>query len=303
MSYKLNELIALYQSDEYSYFNRLGYRARIERERQLKRLDKEHGRKSLRKISAKTVLNWYGTWVAGSRVASAYKMMGALREVIRFGVIALEDTDCNRLFVALKQMRFQNVGLRNVRLTAAQATMIREKARAFGYHSIALAQALQFELMLSQKDVIGEWLPMDEPDNSEVQFRGRKWVRGLHWPDIGDRMTLTHRTGSGKRIVKFDLRTAPMVQEELLLLPAFMRRESGPMIVCEATALPWEAPEFRRKWRMIADNAGIPKNIRNMDSKPAGIIIGGPHRARSSRQVTMNDIHRAIRTRRDLRET
>lgn len=305
MGYKLNELINLYQSDDHSYFQRLSYRTRIERERLLKRIGQEHGRDSLQKIRTKTLLNWYSAWVTGSKVASAYKMMGALREVIRFGVVGLDDPDpdCVRLSSALNQMRFQNAGFRNVRLTVEQATVIRKKAREFGYHSVALAQALQFELMLSQKDVIGEWVPVDEPDKSETEWHKKKWVRGLQWSDINDTMILTHRTGSSKRIIKFDLKTAPMVQEELRLLPAFMRLTSGPMIVCEATAMPWEAYEFRRKWRMIADYAGVPKNVRNMDSKPAGIIIGGPHRARSSRQVRINDIHRAVRMGRELRET
>jgi hypothetical protein len=67
--------------------------------------------------------------------------------------------------------------------------------------------------------------------------------------------------------------------------------------------MPWEAAEFRRKWRMIANAACVPSYIRNADSKPSGIIIGGPHRARSSRRITYSDILYAMKTGRELRET
>ena len=40
-----------------------------------------------------------------------------------------------------------------------------EKAHEMRRDSIALAQAIQFETGLSQKDVIGEWVPESELQN------------------------------------------------------------------------------------------------------------------------------------------
>jgi hypothetical protein len=37
-----------------------------------------------------------------------------------------------------------------------------------GWHSIALAQAIQFDCALRQKDVIGEWVPESEPGEPKL---------------------------------------------------------------------------------------------------------------------------------------
>src|SRR4051794_21715738 len=84
----------------------------------------------------------------------------------------------------------------------------------FGWYSIALAQALQFELMLSQKDVIGEWVPVGEPGESDVVHDGQKWLRGLRWSNIDNKLILWHAAGSSERRIEVDLRTAPMILEE-----------------------------------------------------------------------------------------
>jgi hypothetical protein len=38
------------------------------------------------------------------------------------------------------------------------------------------------------------------------------------------------------------------------LLPA-----SGPIVICDTNGLPWTDCEFRRKWRKVANAAGVPK--------------------------------------------
>lgn len=50
------------------------------------------------------------------------------------------------------------------------------------------------------------------------------------------------------------------------LLPA-----SGPLIINDVTGLPWTANEYRRKWRLVATKAGVPKNVWNMDSRSGAI--------------------------------
>ena len=71
--------------------------------------------------------------------------------------------------------------------------------------------------------------------------------------------------------VEIDLKQAPMVMEELALLGE--RPRTGPMIICEANGYPWSANEFRRKWRMVANEAGIPMNVKNMDSGKSDQVI------------------------------
>ena len=196
----------------------------------------------------------------------------------------LEDGECIRLLNILSQTRFPNAVSRNLRITAEQVKTVRVKAHRRGWGSIALAQALQFELMLSQKDVIGEWVPISEPDTSAVVGPKGKWLTGLRWEEIDKDLILRRNQNSenGKE-VEFDLKLAPMVIEEFALwsrtpiaklnraaLPA-----SGPVVLCEITAYPWSTAEFRRKWRILAKDAGVPDSIKNRNS-PRGGTARGP---------------------------
>jgi hypothetical protein len=176
-----------------------------------------------------------------------------------------------------------------------QVKAVRVKAHWQHWDTMAMAQALQFELMLRQKEVIGEWIPISEPGASKVTNDSeRKWLMGLCWEQIDENLILRHNHSSEKgEDIKFDLKLAPMVLEEFALhvqtpivrltraaLPA-----SGPMIICETTGYPYSTAEFRRKWRIVAKLAGIPDNIKNMDSSPAGMIFRGPDRAPPPRAI------------------
>jgi hypothetical protein len=169
----------------------------------------------------------------------------------------------------LSKMRFAMPQPRTERLTAEQAIAIRAKAHELGRPSIALAQAFQFELMLRQKDVIGEWVPLAEPGVTDLTADGLKWLRGIRWEEIDQNMVLRHVTSKRQKEIVVSLRNAQMVMEEigrLAEVPA-----SGPIIVSEWDKLPWTSPEFRRWWRICADAAGVPKKVRNMDSRAGGI--------------------------------
>jgi hypothetical protein len=89
---------------------------------------------------------------------------------------------------------------RTERLTAEQAVAVRKVAREhFGWPSIALAQALQFDLMLRQKDVIGEWVPRRGAGHQRRESTGAlestdKWLRGLRWSEVNENLILKHNT-------------------------------------------------------------------------------------------------------------
>ena len=46
---------------------------------------------------------------------------------------------------------------------------------------------------------------------------------------------------------------------------------AGPVILCEVDGWPYRNTEFRRKWRKVATAAGIPKSIKNMDTRSGAI--------------------------------
>jgi hypothetical protein len=158
-------------------------------------------------------------------------------------------------------------GVQTDLITEEQVAAIRSMAHEYGYLSIALTQAMQFELGLSQKDIIGEWVPVDEPGESTIVWHGKKWRRGIVWSNIDSDLMLRHFVGHDQRQIVLDLKTAPMTLREIHGLLRFRARNEA-LTTCEATAMPWVATEFRRKWRLIADFAGIPPGTRNISVGP-----------------------------------
>jgi hypothetical protein len=289
----LRSLMRAYKTDPDSQYRKIRYNSRIHYDALMSLIETEHGDKLLADLKGRTFSRLHEDWSAGGKIAIAHAKMGMLRTLFSFGATLLEDDDCGRLSGILSKMRFAMPKPRTERLTAAQAVAIRAKAHELGRPSIALAQAIQFECMLRQKDVIGEWVPIREPGISDVQAEGLKWLRGIRWEEIDQNMTLRHLTSKRQKMIEINLRNAPMVRDELnviapeciydveierggkkvvetrwdrSLLPV-----SGPIIVSEWDRLPWTGPEFRRWWRIIAEAAGVPKEVRNMDSRAGAI--------------------------------
>jgi hypothetical protein len=46
---------------------------------------------------------------------------------------------------------------------------------------------------------------------------------------------------------------------------------TGPVVICETTALPYRTAHWRHLWRKVAAVAGIPTAVRNMDSRAGAI--------------------------------
>jgi hypothetical protein len=279
MEYSLDELIECYRTDPQSSFVKLSYAVRVRHERLLSRMSREHGRIMLRSIRTRTLVIWHRDWSGNGKVAMAHSLLTRLRVLFRFGAAMLEDSECERLMGALEKLQFEKgVTRRDQTMSREQAVAIRAKAHWRGWDSMALAQALQFELMLRQKDCIGEWVPMSEPGFSDITHRDYgKWFRGLRWEEIDAHMVLRRTTSKGDNI-EVELRLAPMVMEELSHMcrdvdPSTITRgdlpTAGPVILNEISAYPYTPAEFRRKWRLVANLAGIPKHITNRDSYSA----------------------------------
>lgn len=316
MGLTLKQLIDCYRTDPYSDFLKLQHQVRRKHDGELTRLIESYGSTKLRDIRLRTLLVWYRDWLADGKTARARSAVSRLRELFRFGSI-LEDSECDRLFEAVGKIRLESSPPRTVQMTADHARAICETAhRNFGWSMIALAQALQFELLLGQKDVIGEWVPLAEPGEPFLIHQERKWLRGLQWSDIDKNLILRHAVGSSGRRIEVDLRTAPMVLEELKFQVAGFRTDlstmtledligslpsRGPVVYCDTNGLPWSTAEFRRKWRLVAREAGVPDNVTNRDSYPAGMIRGGPDRAKISQKITVKRIDYSLRMSRRLK--
>ena len=191
MSFTLGHLIEQYHTDPDSNFTKLSYRVRVERRRTLARICREHGGQQLRNIRTRTLIEWHRKWIAGGKLSMARSLVDRMRELLRFGSTVLEDGECSRLLSGLAEIRPQKPVPNPVYITREQAYAICAVAHEhFGWPSIALAQAIQFELPLTQKDVIGEWVPVGEAATSDVVSDGQKWLRGLRWSAIDDNLIM-----------------------------------------------------------------------------------------------------------------
>ncbi|MCK1536880.1 hypothetical protein IVB10_21500 [Bradyrhizobium sp. 176] len=280
MAVKLRKLIRRYQNDPLSGWHKLRYATRQNQRNLLRQIDRRYGHVRLRKIKGRTLLKWHGQWLDGTKYSAARAFIKKIRVLFGFGLTILDNKDCKRIRQIMSAMRFPAAPRRKQRVTLDQAIAIRAAAWRCGRGSVALAQAFQFEVMLRQKDTIGEYLPADLPEGGAGLVIGdEKWVRGLLWSEIDDDLILRHQTSKTDKPVVVDLRLASMVIEDLRadgLVSGrgrlrLVKRLQGPVIVSETTGLPYPAFDFRRLWRSIARDAGVPDNVFNMDSRAGGI--------------------------------
>jgi hypothetical protein len=278
-------LISAYQTDKDSPYPGMRYRSRLQLDTLLRRIDAKFGAAKLNELGARDFKRWYEAfrWPDGKDgrelITTAHAIMTTVRMVFSFGSTfeiekASRDriSECSRLRVILHDMKFENKKSRTESLTWRQCEDIIAAANAAGLPSIALTQAMQFDLRTRQKDIIGEWVPVSEPGISVIgHYHARKWLRGIRWEEISSAMKLAHpisksRTG---KVLERDLTLYPMIMAELDKIPA--EKRTGPVIVCELTGRPWVANHFRMKWREIATACGVPATVFNMDSRAGGI--------------------------------
>jgi hypothetical protein len=270
----IKTLIYCYQTDVDSNYHKKRWAVRRDHDNFLKRVAKKHGDERLDNIRARLILKWHKEWSHdGQKIAIAHSFVAHLRTLFGFGTTILEDPECERLVGIMHLMKFPQAKARTEFLTADHVIAIRKVARGRRRYSISLAQAFQFDLMLRQKDVIGEYVPIPEPGISDVinPKLGKKWITGIRWEEIDQNMVLRHKTSKRSKDIEVNLKLAPMVIEELGTDDRSVLPASGPIIISESTGLPYATENFRKTWRENADLAGVPKTIKNMDTRSGAI--------------------------------
>jgi hypothetical protein len=272
-----SSLVRHYRVDSGSPYFKLQMKVRKNYDLTINKLMLQMGHERISDLSAAKIQSLYEGWKAGGKVSTAHGNIAKVRLLASFGTTALNDDACAKLSIILNKMEFELPQVRTERLTAEQATAIRAKAHEMGRASIALAQAIQFDLKLKQVEVIGEWVSVGDagqPDSDTI-WNDEKWIRGLRWDEIDERLVLRRpidwRQPNGEKFVA-DLKEFPMVKEELELVNLSSRQ--GAVVVSEWTGKPWKQAEFRRWWRKVADEAGIPQEVKNMDNRPDIVRTG-----------------------------
>lgn len=279
----VRELVSAYQIDPDCTYQTMRYKTRRDTDNMLKKIVAKYGAVKLVDLDVREFKRWYESfrWPDGKDgrelITTGHAVMTTVRMVLTFGkLFEIEKTprdkisECARLKDILSEMTFELAKPRTEAMTLRQCEDIIKAAHLAGSPSIALAQALQFDLRARQKDIIGEWVPVSEPGISVIDPQhARKWLRGLRWEEISGTMILQHPASKTGKMIERDLKLYPMIAAELDRIPA--EKRSGPVVICELTGRPWKQNNFRIRWRKIATAAGVPPTVFNMDSRAGGI--------------------------------
>jgi site-specific recombinase XerD len=198
-------------------------------------------------------------------VTQAHRSISMMRRMISYG-IASELKGCSRLSEILHNTRFEQPARRGVAMTREHVETFVRKAVELGRPSLAISTALQFETSLRQRDCIGEWVPLNgKVPMSNFVIGKAEWANGLTWANIDDQWRLSNRTTKTGQVVSHDLTLCPLALKLLQQVPEAER--IGPIVIDERAGRPYANNAFQEQWRKIANLAGIPKEIRNMDAR------------------------------------
>lgn len=64
----------------------------------------------------------------------------------------------------------------------------------------------------------------------------------------------------------------PFLRDIIEMVP--VEKRMGPMIKCESTGLPYRYRHFSKTWRLITNEAGVPEDVWNRDSRAGGVTEG-----------------------------
>ena len=264
-----------YQTDDASPFREHKWNWRDREARILKTIEAAFGDRSLSALGMTDFRRWYDVAsrpkaVGGpARVDRAAKIIKLLRQMIVYGKTA-ELPHCGRLAEILRDMRFKNAARRREKLELHHVEAFVSKAIEMDRFSLAFATTIQFETMMRQKDVIGEWEPLGQTDRSlGIVFGSNRWANGLTWADIPASLVVKKVTTKTGATVVADWKLCPLLLQVLDLVPHGSR--IGPVIINEKTGMPYFEDGFAREWRVVANAAGIPKSIKNMDARAGAI--------------------------------
>lgn len=272
----VRSLLSIYQRHAESPFHDLKPGSQYPYKHYLARLEGHIGSRRIDSIDGVDIKRWHKVWSSGGKHLAAAAMSRAVLEAaLSFG-IALRLDGCADLSAIIREVRkkLPRSKARTQSMTAADVDRVRDAAHKHHRPSRARAYAFAFETTLRLWDVTGQWVPIDSAGMSDVVDveKGLKWF-GLRWEDIGDDLVVRYTPSktsdtTGKTIV-YPLAEAPMVLEEMTHVP--QERRKGPIIVSEATGLPYHEEAFQRGWRRDRKTAGIESDIWARDLRASGI--------------------------------
>lgn len=261
----------------------------------LRRIEASVGARLIRNVTILDLKHWYTEWrkpqifidaesnetVGPERIDRAHDTVSMVRTVIYF-MSALGHPDCERLAVRFEKVKFEKGGARQEELTYAQATAFIRTALELGdrgvmpkdrARSMAIAVAAQFELLLRQKDIIGEWAKRGAnrklPQGVSVLERETEsWAGFFTWENLpGWRWHMKTSKSKYRAASHFDLTQYGLLYPLLESVP--LGERTGAVVKGEH-GLPVRERSFGNWFRQIARAAHIPDKVWNMDTRAGG---------------------------------
>lgn len=266
-------LFRQFRERDSSPFNRVEWNTRRTYSQVLDSLEEVIGSVRLSDVKIDHFWRWYNEarWPEGKgrgkreTIHKAHGYMNMLRRTLSFG-IGCELPECARLKGILDEQRFPAPKPREIAPHLGHVLAFIKQAKAMGRMSLALGTAIQYETGMRQRDVIGEWKPIDgTPISPFILFR-REWLNGLMWAQIGADGVFYKKTTKTGAVVSHDMTYYPLTTALIQEIP-LERRSWGPMIIDEKTNRPYAENAFQREWRKVARLAGVPDEIRNTDMR------------------------------------
>lgn len=266
-----------YQRHPLSRFHKVKHNTRKSYTDSLKIIEATVGKRLIRNLTVLDVQHWYDEWrkpaVPGGRerVDRAHDAVSMFKTVLRFVAAALRRPECKQLISDLEHatslVKFERGGAREEEMTFAQASAFIRKAIEMGNadvippdraRAMAIGVAAQFELLLRQKDIIGDW---GGP-------RGEKWTGYFTWENIpGWRWRMKTSKSKYRTAAEFDLSVYSLLYP---LLEAVPHEERVGAIIKGEHGLPVRERSYRKWFRQIARAANIPDEVWSMDSRAGG---------------------------------
>jgi hypothetical protein len=277
----------IYQEHPLSRFHKVKHNTRKTYIKDLKLIERSVGRRLIRNVTVLDVQRWYDEWrkpeVAGGpeRIDRAHDAVAMFRTVIYFNA-ALRNNDCKVLAGELEHVKFEKGGAREEELTYGQCASFIRTALEFGRKGImpadrclhlAIGTAAQFELMLRQMDIIGEWAKVSAYRKlpagiTTLEHKGDMWAGFFTWEMIaGWRWRMKTSKSKYRSAADFDLARYSLL---LPLLEAVPHADRTGAVVKGEKNLPVRQAMYARWWRRIARAAGIPDAVWNMDARAGG---------------------------------
>lgn len=248
------------------------------------------GSRLIRKVDLFTVQHWYKGWRKPAdpdgeeRIDRAHDAVSMVRTVVNFCARLKFPgrKDCKELASDLKGVKFEKGGAREEEMTLAYArAFIRaaydltqiHKVPTYRARSLAIGVAAQFDMMLRQKDIIGEWSAKADnyrfPKGASLLDNGAEiWGGFFTWENIPAwRWRMKTSKSKYRSAADFDLTKYTLL---LPLLEAVPHAERTGAIVTGEKGLPARENTYRYDFRKIARAAGIPDAVWNMDSRAGG---------------------------------